>query len=404
MTQGDAATAPARPVGRTPVSTPSADAPPADAPATAPAARATARANDEPVARWLAVVCGFIVFMIVFGGFVRLTESGLSIVEWNVVMGVLPPIGEAAWRETFARYQATPEFLHVNSAMTLDAYKRIFYIEYIHRLVARVAGLVVALPLLYFLARGIIPRRRALPYVGIGLLFAFQGFLGWYMVKSGLVDQPAVSHFRLTTHLLAALVLLCASFWQLLGLRAGPAGASSAVPGTIERPAARTGLAVLALLFAQIAYGGLVAGLDAGMASDTWPLMYGRWIPPGWLATLEPWWRNLVSAPATVQFVHRWLAFAVLAAAVALAWRLRAATVEPAVRRGGRLVLALVLAQIALGISVIWWRVPLVLALGHQALAVALLLAVVWVNFWLRRGGPPRAAWRHPGPQTAAKA
>ncbi len=398
MTQGDAATATARPVGRTPVGTPPADAPPADGPATAPAALATARANDARVARWLAVVCGFIVFMIVFGGFVRLTESGLSIVEWNVVMGVLPPIGEAAWRETFARYQATPEFLHVNSAMTLAAYKRIFYIEYIHRLVARVAGLVVALPLLYFLARGIIPRRRALPYVGIGLLFAFQGFLGWYMVKSGLVDQPAVSHFRLTTHLLAALVLLCASFWQLLGLRAGPAGPHAAV----DVPAARAGLAVLGLLFAQIAYGGLVAGLDAGMASDTWPLMYGRWIPPGWLATLEPWWRNLVSAPATVQFVHRWLAFAVLAAAVALARHLRAATVAPAVRRGGRLVLALVLAQIALGISVIWWRVPLVLALGHQALAVALLLAVVWVNFRLRHGATPRLAWRRPGPQTAA--
>lgn len=380
MTHGDAMTTPARssrPGGRG-----ATGAPPAAGLPTAAGEVATTRAHDRLVARWLAVVCGFIVFMVVFGGFVRLTESGLSIVEWNVVMGVLPPIGEAAWRETFARYQATPEFRHVNSAMTLAEYQRIFYIEYIHRLVARVAGLVVALPLLYFLARGIIPRRRALPYVGIGLLFGFQGFLGWYMVKSGLVDQPAVSHFRLTAHLLAALVLLCATYWQALGLRAD--GAPTARPGDLR--ARRAALAVLGLLFAQIAYGGLVAGLDAGMASDTWPLMYGRWVPPGWLETLAPWWRNLVSAPATVQFVHRWLAFAVLAAVLWLVRALRTAPASAATRRGGYAVLALVVAQIVLGISVIWWHVPLALALGHQALAVAILMVVVWLNFRLRRG------------------
>lgn len=372
------------------------------------------RRNDRLVARWLFVVCACIVFLVAFGGYVRLSRAGLSIVEWDVVTGVLPPLGEAAWEETFARYQATPEYQHVNANMTLAEYKTIFYIEYIHRLAARLAGMILVVPLLVFLWRGIIPWRRSGVYVALVLLFLFQAFLGWYMVQSGLIDRPSVSHFRLTVHLLTALTLLAACFWQALRLRAAAAHsaadpAPSVTSATGSAPAAspalialrRRAALLLALLVLQIAYGGLVAGLKAGHVSDTWPLMFGRLVPAGLLDVVEPWWANLVSAPLTVHFAHRWIAFAVLAAAVALSIAARRAPVSPDLRGGMAWLYTLLGAQIVLGISVIWWRVPWPVALAHQSLAVVLLLVVIWLNHTLRHPADPTIDIDHPASQTA---
>ena len=172
--------------------------------------------DNKTITRWLMSVCIMIMAIVVFGGFVRLTRSGLSIVEWNPISGVVPPIGETAWQQEFAKYQQTPEFQKVNNDMDLAGYKKIFYVEYIHRLVARIIGLIVVIPIFYYLFKGVIPWKKSAVYLWIGLLFGFQGFMGWYMVSSGLKDVPAVSHFRLTIHLFMALFLLGLTFWTML--------------------------------------------------------------------------------------------------------------------------------------------------------------------------------------------
>ena len=335
--------------------------------------------------RWLFTVCGLIIFMVVFGGYVRLTRSGLSIVEWNVISGIIPPIGETQWQAEFAKYQLTPEFQKVNTQMTLAEYKFIFYNEYIHRLVARFAGLIVAIPLFVFVAKKIVPWRKSGIYWLIVLLFSAQGAMGWYMVSSGLVDRPSVSHFRLTIHLLLALLLLAITFWQALQL---------GTPGYRWQRTPLNWLSglVIALLVVQIGYGGLVAGLKAGHVSDTWPLMFGYWFPPGLLSVVQPWWRNLIETMPTVHFVHRWFAFVVLLAASTLYIVVNKRADAAAIRQALRWLLLLVVVQITLGVSVIWFHVPIVLALLHQATALLLYVAALYVAFQLGHITQPQEA------------
>ena len=331
--------------------------------------------KDRVLSNWLFLVCFVIVVLVIFGGYVRLTRSGLSIVEWEVITGVVPPLGEAAWEETFAKYRQTPEFLKVNSEMTLAEYKTIYYNEYIHRMLGRFVGLLFVVPLVWFLARGRIAWRDSGRYVAIALLFALQGFLGWFMVRSGLVGRPSVSHIRLMVHLLAALTLYGLCFWTGLSLRPGLTPAASA-NGSKLRPAA---LVTLVLLGIQIAWGALVAGLKAGHASDTFPLMFGEWVPGGIFTVLDPAWRSLIDNGATVHWIHRWLAFAVLAGA---AWLHFAEIRLPAgrpVRRAAAMLMGLVVVQIALGVTTIWFHVPVAIALIHQAVAVALLSIALFV-------------------------
>jgi cytochrome c oxidase assembly protein subunit 15 len=334
--------------------------------------------QNKAVTTWLFVVAGLIMFMVVLGGYVRLTRSGLSMVEWEPVMGVIPPIGEEQWQEEFAKYQATPEFQIINKNMTLDGYKEIFYVEYIHRLLARFAGLVVVIPLFYFLFKGIIPWRKSAVYLFIALLFGFQGFMGWYMVSSGLRDVPAVSPYRLTIHLLLALSLLALTLWMALnhlyGFPQKAGGANRSSPFIVS-------LLVLAVLVLQISYGGLVAGLKAGHASSTWPLMFGRLVPLAQLSKLEPWWTNMLTSPVTVHFIHRWLAFGVLLAAVFLYWVTRKRQYSTAVHKATIWLMVLIGVQIALGVSVIWFQVPLVLALLHQATALFLFVVTIFINY-----------------------
>lgn len=326
--------------------------------------------DNQAVTRWLVVVCVLIMMMVVLGGTVRLTRSGLSIVEWKPISGVIPPIGEAAWQAEFAKYQQTPEFQKINSSMTLTGYKRIFYVEYFHRLLGRLAGLMVMLPLLYFLGKRVIPWRQSGVYVGIVILFAFQGFLGWYMVSSGLEDRPHVSHFRLTMHLLLALFLLALTLWTALThFYHFP----QQQPGFFKSWPFVLSVLMLAVLMVQISYGGLVAGLKAGWVSNTWPLLHGRLIPAELLSQMQPWWLNLLEAPLTVHFIHRWFALAVLIMAAIVYGQTR--------QKANLLFLLLVGVQIGLGIGVVWFSVPLWLALAHQALAMVLVMVAVFINF-----------------------
>lgn len=333
-------------------------------------ASSTAQRTHDAVTRWLFMVVGLVMVLVVFGGYTRLTRSGLSIVEWNVVTGVVPPLSQDAWQAEFTKYQATPEYQKVNRGMTLDEYKRIYYVEYFHRLIARVAGLLVVIPLLVFLARGIIPWRRSGPYLAVAVLFGVQGFLGWYMVSSGLENHPTVSHFRLTIHLLTALTILALTLWLALNRIYGG-------PGTASRAWVRGARLLMAVLVLQIAYGGLVAGLKAGWASNTWPLMFGAWIPGGLLSTLEPWWRNLLEYAVTVHWVHRWFAWIVAVVVFGFVWATARgqARRDPVVARTVTALALLVLLQIALGVSVVWFGVPLWLALAHQATAMFLFVA-----------------------------
>ncbi len=338
--------------------------------------------SNKAVTVWLFAVAALVAIMVVVGGYVRLARAGLSIVEWNPVTGVIPPLTEAAWQAEFAKYQQTPEFKIMNPTMTLDGYKRIFYLEWAHRLIARVAGLAVVVPLAWFLWRRIIPLRRSAIYLLIAALFAFQGFLGWYMVASGLVDRPHVSHFRLTIHLLTALTLLGLALWTGLDRVYGASAKG-------RRRASWPGIGVLAIILLQIAYGGLVAGLKAGHISNTWPLMAGALVPPGLLASAGSWLENLLEAPLTVHFIHRWLAFVVLAVALWFYFRHPAGVGDVArqVRTAALLLVAIISVQIALGIGVVLFGVPIWLALAHQATALAMFVTAVYLNHRLAGRG-----------------
>jgi cytochrome c oxidase assembly protein subunit 15 len=335
-----------------------------------PVDRPRSTATSDPITRWLLMVAGLVVLMILAGGFVRLSRAGLSIVEWDLVTGVVPPIGDAAWEASFAEYQETPEYQLVNSGMSLGEYQRIFYYEWAHRLIARIAGLLVIVPLLVFLRRGLLTWRTSLRYWGIAALFGIQGAIGWIMVASGLRDRPVVSHLRLTIHLMVALALLGIALWMALDrMRAAghqDAADSVARPG----PARAWAWVLLGTVVVQIAYGGLVAGLKAGYLSNTWPLMFGRLVPEG-LTAKEPIWLNLIE-PLTSHWVHRWLAFVVVATALAMFVAVRRDRSSGSnVRAATVWLLVVVAAQVTLGIYVVLLGVPKWFALAHQGLGVA---------------------------------
>jgi cytochrome c oxidase assembly protein subunit 15 len=335
------------------------------------------RTTNRTISIWLNSISLLIVVLVLFGGWVRLTRSGLSIVEWHVITGVIPPLNQAAWQETFDKYQQSPEFIKINRNMNLEEYKFIYYNEYTHRMIARFAGLLFVVPLFYFLLTGKIPWRKSGIYLAVGLGFAFQGFLGWYMVSSGLVDRPSVSHYRLTAHLLTALGLLGLTYWAILNNKYG-----SIKTSIRQNRSSAQGMTIflLIVLIVQISYGGLVAGLKAGHASSSWPLMYGKWIPPGLLSAVQPWWQNFLEAPATVHYVHRWFAFVVLIVAILLLTMVKPRNLPSTISTGGWTMIGLTLTQIALGISVIWFYVPVWLALVHQGTAITLLLTTIYLN------------------------
>ncbi|MCD6041219.1 MAG: heme synthase [Burkholderiales bacterium] len=312
------------------------------------------------VAGWLFLCAGLVFAIVLVGGITRLTRSGLSIVEWQPLIGVLPPLSEAAWQELFAKYRETPEFRLVNFDMTLEGFKGIFWWEYLHRLLARGIGLVFLLPLLYFQFSRKLDRATSVKLWGIFVLGGLLGAMGWIMVQSGLIDDPKVNPVRLSAHLGIALAIFAAELWIALQL-----------VSPRERPFEKLPLALPFIVFAMALSGGMVAGLRAGSAYQTFPLMNGQLVPPEVLM-LEPWWQNLLYNMATVQLVHRAF-FWLLVVLVPLAWwRMRHTLAAHALL--GAFVL-----QGALGISTLLLGVPVALGAAHQGGAVLLLAAALWI-------------------------
>ena len=323
---------------------------------------------------WLFIFAFIVAFLVVFGGFVRLTRSGLSIVEWNPISGVVPPIGQQAWLDEFTKYQATPEYQQINTGMTLPEYQFIFYMEWFHRLIARVAGLVYALPVFYFLVKKTIPFKEFGIYFFMGLLFIGQAIMGWIMVSSGLVNRPSVSHFALTAHLLLATTLIGFSLWTAFGHKFGFPDASKKAKWSL--PSKLTAWS-MALLMLQISYGGMTAGLKAGHVSDTWPLMFGKWIPPNLFNS----WINLFETPQTIVFIHRWLAWTGLIAVPVVYYFVKKQNYPQDIQKGLQWLIGIVALQITLGVLTILSYVNIGIALAHQANALVLFsLAVYFIH------------------------
>ena len=327
-----------------------------------------------PAVGWWLFACAALVFaMVVAGGVTRLTGSGLSMVRWHPVTGVLPPIGEQAWRDEFDAYRASPEYELVNRGMTLDEFKRIFRVEYAHRMLGRGVAVAFLVPFLVFLAMRSIPARLIPALAGAFVLGGAQGVLGWYMVKSGLVDEPRVSQYRLAAHLSLAVAIY---LWLLtLALRVLDPGSALRDAASGTGRVGRLALVAAVSVFATVVMGAFVAGLKAGYVYPTFPKMGAFWAPPG-MFEASPWWTNLFENPVTAQFTHRVLALA-SAVLVAAAW---VASLRSGSPRGVRIwagaSLAAVALQATLGIATLLNHVPVPLAAGHQAGAIALLTCV----------------------------
>jgi cytochrome c oxidase assembly protein subunit 15 len=336
------------------------------------------RNSDRAVAVWLLVCCALVFAIVVVGGITRLTHSGLSIVEWQPIVGTLPPLGDGQWQEAFVKYQQTPEYRLVNPGMGLDGFKRIFWWEYVHRLLGRLIGAAFLLPFLWFALRGRIPRGLAPPLLAIFALGALQGAMGWYMVQSGLVDDPRVSQYRLTAHLGIAFLIYAAMLWIALDLlfpRARPDAASTGLR--------RFAIALTALIFVMVLSGGLVAGIRAGLAYNTFPLMNGRVVPPE-IFSIEPWYLNFFNNMATVQFDHRLIAWLLAFLLPWFWWRVHRVAASRRARLGADLLLGTLALQIALGIATLLLAVPVALAAAHQAGALLVFGAALFVAHSLR--------------------
>lgn len=322
---------------------------------------------------WLFIVAGLVAAMVLLGGLTRLTGSGLSITEWKPIHGALPPLSDAEWQQEFDAYKQIPQYQILNKGMTLDEFKAIFWWEWSHRNLGRLIGLVFLVPFLVFLVRGQIERGLIPRLIVLFILGGLQGALGWFMVASGLSERTDVSQYRLVAHLGLALVIYAAIVWTAL-----PLVRSEWPPERREHRLFRWSLVVLALIFVQILLGGFVAGTDAGLTYNTWPLMDGRLIPQGAYPNLLAPFEDVT----TVQFNHRMMAYFVTAAVAALWYAGRRARAAAAT---GNVLLAALVVQMLLGIWTLIAVMPVWLAALHQAGAVALLTAALVHADALRR-------------------
>lgn len=322
---------------------------------------------------WLFCCCGFIALMVFVGGVTRLTESGLSITEWKPVTGVVPPLSDAKWLEYFEKYRQIPEYQQINKGMSLDEFKFIYWWEFGHRFLGRITGFVLLLPWIYFAWKGYTNRSLNLRLLGIFCLGGMQGVIGWYMVKSGLSERTDVSQYRLALHLTMAFLLFSFVLWLGLSL-------SSQTKATRQ---SQLGWLVVFVLFTQVFMGALVAGLNAGMTYNTYPLMDGKWIPSG-LFTLSPFYLNFFENIIMVQFQHRWSAI-LLAVLIIVFWN-QARRVPEAQSAANHMLYALVI-QIVLGIKALVYVVPISLASAHQMGALLLLFCCLRVVFKIRQSG-----------------
>jgi heme a synthase len=337
--------------------------------------RNRAAAPSLPAVRiWLFAVAAFVFAMVIVGGATRLTGSGLSITEWQPIMGTIPPLSDAAWQDALEKYRQIPEYQLVNKGMSLEGFKAIYWWEWAHRLLGRLIGFVFLLPFVYFLVYRAIPKPYILRVAALFVLGGAQGALGWFMVKSGLSGRVDVSQYRLAAHLALAVAIAGYAFWLGLSIRDEASKARDTKAGAGFQWAKVAALLLAGLVYLQLIAGAFVAGLKAGHASNTWPLMNGEIVPPG-LDVFTPWYMNLFENPLAAQFAHRMLAYLVviLAAAFGLTvWRQHGLR-GPAAALGAAL-----LVQTALGIGTILYGVPLGLALAHQANAMAVLGLSLW--------------------------
>jgi heme a synthase len=324
------------------------------------------RPQPRAISNWLFAVAALVFAMVVVGGITRLTESGLSITEWKPVSGAIPPLTDAAWQAAFDAYKRVPQYEAIHSSMTLGQFKFIFFWEWVHRLLGRVIGLAFALPLMWFAVRRAIPQGYGWRLTALLALGGLQGAIGWWMVKSGLWQGVAVSHYRLSVHLLLALTIMASLIWTARDLRASAQG---------EGPSRITPLALftIAILFVQLLFGAWVAGMRAGKVTQNWPMMSDRFLPSGidWSRGLLP---AITGDPYLTHFIHRWWAWVAVVALVIMARAVRKA----GDRRGSAAIHAAFGLQIILGIATVMTGVNIALAVAHQAVGAALVASVAW--------------------------
>lgn len=340
---------------------------------------AIADRNDRWVARWLTVCAAVIFGMILLGGVTRLTDSGLSMVEWQPIMGTIPPMSEVDWQIAFDKYKQYPEYQKINFHMDLEGFKTIFMYEYLHRVLGRLIGLLFFIPLVFFAVKGMVREGLMPKLLLLFVLGGCQGLLGWYMVKSGLVDHPDVSQYRLTAHLGLAVAIYAYMVWLILGLVASRR--------ILPPQPARWPFIFVGLIYLMILSGGLVAGTDAGYSYPTWPLMGDSFIPPALYRD------GLISAfeqVTTIQFNHRVFAYGLVVLIVTLGISTWRRTADSRVRLAAGLLMAALLLQVTLGISALLTHIAVPVAAAHQSGAIVLLTAVLFFAYMRRTEIPAK--------------
>lgn len=338
----------------------------------------TIQVQKSLIIRWLFISCIMVIAMIIIGGITRLTGSGLSIVEWRPITGILLPFSFEGWQAEFVKYKAFPEYNSVNYGMTLSEFKFIYLLEFTHRLFGRITSIIYILPLVYFYFKGIIKNRDMLPYIIALLLFCVQGFMGWYMVKSGLLNNPSVSHFRLAFHLIIAVIIYHILFYQLIKNRCD----ILLIPAQInlKLPLIFSGIAIT-VIYVQIFLGALVAGLDAGLIYNSFPLMGDSFVP----MEIKDNFFNLVNLhdPVFIQFIHRLGGYIVFMVVMALAICLLKIK-HPKLNKIAYFLMIALLVQISTGIITLLYSVPIIIASTHQFFAIVLLSALIWCYFLIK--------------------
>lgn len=335
--------------------------------------------QQKPIAIWLFICAATIFAMIVLGGVTRLTHSGLSMVDWKPVVGIIPPLNEAAWQAEFEKYQAFPEFQKINFNMSLPEFKKIFYFEYAHRVLGRLIGVLFLVPFLFFYFTRRVEKSLTPKLIIIFILGGLQGLLGWYMVKSGLVNEPHVSQYRLTAHLGFAVVIYAYILWVAFELLYPAKPAATA----LSNKSYSLSIALTALIFILILSGGFVAGTRAGFAYNTFPLMAGAIIPDG-LFNLSPIWRNFFDNIITVQFNHRILAYIAVIISAILSFRILSNKPPKPIQYATYALISALLLQLSLGIATLLLVVPVSLGAMHQAGAIVLFTAALYLTFRLK--------------------
>ena len=332
-----------------------------------------ANKDNKKVIYWLLTGCILIFIMVVVGGITRLTHSGLSISSYKLISGTLPPMNETQWQDAFELYKQYPEYQKLNTHFELEDFKDIYFWEWLHRFIGRMIGIVFIIPFLYFLFKKQLSKPTIKKAIILLFLGGFQGFLGWYMVKSGLVDRPDVSHYRLAMHLTTAFITFAYTFWVALDLWFPK-------KKEIDKSFRKLLRITTAVLLLQIIWGAFVAGLDAGFIHNYWPLMSdGKWIHETVTIEQNPLWRNFVEGKSGVQFIHRYVAYIVSGLIIFVWYKTRKMSLTLPQQKGVNLLLILLLTQFILGVFTLILQVPVVLGVLHQITAFFLLAAMTFV-------------------------